>query len=844
MSCCATDNAANRPATAIDPVCGMQVDPAAGKPSHEHAGVIYHFCCEGCRKTFAADPARYLQTDATPAATSCCANKTAAAATVTDPVCGMQVDPATSPHRHTHDGETWHFCSAHCVHKFAADPRHYLSGAHRAQTADAPAGTIWTCPMHPEIREDHPGACPKCGMALEPDTPQAGVEDDGELRDMRRRFKVGVALSLPLLWLSMGELLPGALSPMHWLAPRTNAWLQLLLAAPVVVWAGAPFWQRGWMSLIHRSLNMFTLIALGVASAFTFSVVALLLPQWLPASHAHGMPTIYFEAAAVITTLALLGQVLELRARAQTSDAIRALLALAPPQAHRVDRDGHEHDVALADVQVGDHLRVRPGEKIPVDGAVLDGRSHVDESMLSGESLPLRKQKDDAVIGGSLNGGGTLLIEARHVGNDTVLSQIVRQVAQAQRSRAPVQRLADRVAAVFVPAVIAIAALTAIVWALTGPAPVAAHALVAAVSVLIVACPCALGLATPMSIMVGIGRGAQLGILVRDAAALETLQRIDTVVVDKTGTLTEGKPTVRAVLPLAGFDEPELLRLAAAAEAPSEHPLARAIVAAAKARGLSLAAADDFASDAGLGAWARVDAKAVLVGNAALLRARGVDAGELEAHARAEREQGRTAVFVAVDGRAAGLIAIADAIKPGTPDALRALDAANVRVIMLSGDNRRTAEAVARELGIAEVVAEVLPADKAAAVRKLQREGRRVAMAGDGVNDAPALAAADVGIAMGTGTEVAMHAAGVTLLSGDLRGLATALRLSRATMRNVRQNLFFAFAYNALGVPIAAGVLYPWFGLLLSPMLASAAMSLSSVSVIGNALRLRKLALR
>ncbi|NKF22358.1 heavy metal translocating P-type ATPase [Solimonas marina] len=826
------------PATATDPVCGMSVDTAAGKPHHQHDGQTYWFCCDGCRKKFAADPAAYLHAQKKSA--GCCGSQpaTSDAETATDPVCGMQVEVATSTRHSAWQGQTYHFCSDHCLHKFSADPQHWITrDPHQVDASNVPEGTMWICPMDPEVRQDHPGACPKCGMALEPESPTAGPEDDSELRDMRRRFVIGLAFSIPLLWLSMGTMLPGAASPLHWLAPRVDAWLQLLLALPVVLWAGAPFWQRGWASLVYRSLNMFTLIGLGVASAFAFSIVALLAPHWLPATD--GMPDLYFEAAAVITTLALLGQVLELRARAQTSGAIRALLALAPPQAHRLDGNDHESDVPLESVAVGDRLRVRPGEKMPVDGTVLDGDTHVDESMLTGESSPQRRRRGDTVTAGSVNGSGTLLIEAKHVGNDTLLAQIVKQVAQAQRSRAPVQRLADRVAAIFVPAVITIAVLAGLGWAWFGPAPVAAHALVAAVSVLIVACPCALGLATPMSIMVGVGRGAQLGVLIRDAAALETLQTIDTLVVDKTGTLTEGKPSLRKVAALDGVDEQRVLQLAASVESASEHPLARAIVNAAKARDLALPTAQNFGSDPGLGVWAQADGAEVLVGNVALLQQRGVDAAALSSAASTLREHGDTAVLVAIDGQPAGVLAIADAIKAGTLDALRDLHAAGVRVLMVTGDHTVTAQAVAKELGIDEVVAEVLPADKAAVVTRLQREGRRVAMAGDGVNDAPALATANVGIAMGTGTDVAMESAGVTLLSGDLRGIATALRLSRATMRNIRQNLLFAFGYNALGVPIAAGLLYPLTGWLLSPMLASAAMSLSSVSVIGNALRLR-----
>ncbi|MGH8445587.1 MAG: heavy metal translocating P-type ATPase, partial [Solimonas sp.] len=687
MSGCTHDTSAKAGGTATDPVCGMQVDITGSRWQHAHEGQTYHFCCDGCRKRFAADPAAVLAqppfaplpmpaVKAAPAKPGCCGHTPAMPTQATpahtgsqppadvaydpnlDPVCGMRVDPATSTLHHGHAGHTWHFCSDHCRRKFAADPQRYLhpiapghdhhghDHAHGATAAaDAPPGSIWTCPMHPEVRQDHPGACPKCGMALEPEAPSL-VEDDSELRDMQRRFTVGVALSVPLLWLAMGELLPGALSPMHslgrWLGHGGIAWLQLLLATPVVVWAGLPFWQRGWASLVHRSLNMFTLIALGVASAYGFSVVALLFPQWLPPASMQGMAPIYFEAAAVITTLALLGQVLELRARSQTSGAIRALLALAPPQAHRVAANGQEQDVALEAVQVGDRLRVRPGEKIPVDGQVLEGASHVDEAMLTGEAVPVRKQAGDTVTGGSVNGGGTLLLEARHVGKDTLLAQIVRQVAQAQRSRAPVQRLADQVSGWFVPLVIVVALAAALAWALFGPPPVAAHALVAAVSVLIIACPCALGLATPMSIMVGVGRGAQLGVLIRDAAALETLQKIDTVVVDKTGTLTEGRPSLRQLLPAAGFDEATLLAAAAATEHASEHPLARAIVDAARRRGLTLSPARDFGSDPGLGVWASVDGRRVRVGNAALLRRDGIAADALEAAADAIRDQGQT----------------------------------------------------------------------------------------------------------------------------------------------------------------------------------------------------------
>ncbi len=792
--CCQKHSAPPSQAPARDPVCGMQVDPARTAHRAEHDGQTYFFCSAGCREKFLAAPQPYLTLDAADAAPSC--------------------------------------------HAHGADPHHH---AHAPSTDNAPPGSIWTCPMHPEIRQDHPGACPKCGMALEPEMPSLDADDGGELREMTRRLWIGSALSLPLLWLTMGEMLPGALNPMRWIGHEINAWLQLLLASPVALWLAAPFWQRALASITQRSLNMFTLIALGVGAAYGFSLVALLLPSLLPANaeagHA-GMPLLYFEAAAVIVTLVLAGQVLELRARSATSGAIRALLALAPPIAHRVDADGHEADVALEAVQVGERLRVRPGEKIPVDGVVLEGSSHVDEAMLSGEPLAQHKKPRDAVSGGTVNGSGSLLIEARRVGNDTLLAQIVRQVAQAQRSRAPVQRLADRVSAVFVPAVIVIAALAFIGWWIWGPS--LADALVAAVSVLIIACPCALGLATPMAIMVGVGRGAQTGVLIRDAAALESLQNIDTVVVDKTGTLTEGRPSLRGVRAQDGFDEDGLLRLAASAEASSEHPLARAIVAAAKARGLVLGASRDFGSDPGLGAWAAIGGRQVRVGNRQLLERHGIDSSVLQAQAEQIRAQAQTAVLVAVDAQAAGVLAIADAIRPTTPAAIAALHAQGLRVIMLSGDGRATAEAVGRELGIDEVIAEVLPADKAAMVQKLQREGRRVAMVGDGVNDAPALAAADVGVAMGTGTDIAMQSAGVTLLRGDLQNLVRALALSRATMRNIRQNLWLAFGYNALGVPLAAGLLYPFTGWLLSPMIASAAMSLSSVSVIANALRLRR----
>ncbi|MEQ1438600.1 copper-translocating P-type ATPase [Fontimonas sp. SYSU GA230001] len=688
--------------------------------------------------------------------------------------------------------------------------------------------------MHPEVRQDHPGTCPICGMALEPWNPTAET-DDSELRDMTRRFWISVPLSALTLLLAMGPMI--GLLPAH---AGWNGWLQGLLATPVVLWAGWPFFERGWQSIVTRHLNMFTLIAIGTGAAWLFSAAGLLLPQWLPPAFLeHGRAPLYFEAAAVIITLVLLGQVLELRARSQTSSAIKALLQLTPRVAHRIDDHGHESDIDIDRVQAGDRLRVRPGEKIPVDGRVIEGNSHVDESMLTGEPDPVRKQADAPLSAGTVNGTGSLVMVAERVGAETLLSQIVHMVAEAQRSRAPIQRLADVVSAWFVPAVVATAAIAALVWAMFGPQPALAHALVVAVSVLIIACPCALGLATPMSIMVGVGRGAQEGVLIRDAAALETLEKVDTIVVDKTGTLTDGRPSLQRVVAAGGFDETTVLRLVAAVEASSEHPLARAIVEGARARGVVPAAVTDFGSDPGRGVWGSVDGRRVMVGNLRLLEEQKLDGGALAVRADEARAGGATAVYAIIDGRLAGLLVIADAIKKTTPEAVQALKAEGIRVIMLTGDDTRTAKAVGATLGLDDVVADVLPQDKAAIVKKLQAQGRFVAMAGDGVNDAPALAQAQVGIAMGTGTDVAMESAGVTLVKGDLRGIVKAVRLSRGTMRNIRQNLFFAFVYNALGVPVAAGVLYPVFGLLLSPILASAAMSFSSVSVIANALRLR-----
>jgi P-type Cu+ transporter len=754
-----------------------------------------------------------------------------------DPVCGMTVDPHTTPHRAEHQGRPYYFCSAGCRQKFIADPQRHLAGAGSEQEA-VPEGTVYTCPMHPEIRQVGPGSCPICGMALEPElvTPESGPNP--ELADMSRRFWIGLLLTVPIVVLDMGAHLAGG----HGLVrPATSTLIQLALATPVVLWAGWPFFVRGAQSVVTRNLNMFTLIALGTGVAYTTSVVATLAPGLFPAQfRAHdGSVPVYFEAAAVITVLVLLGQVLELRAREKTSGAIRALLDLAPKAARRVRHDGTEEDVSLELIAVGDTLRVRPGEKVPVDGVVTEGRSFVDESMVTGEPMPVEKKPDDKVIAGTLNQSGSFLLRAEKVGRDTMLAQIVAMVAAAQRSRAPIQRLADRVSAWFVPAVVVVAVVAFAVWATVGPEPRLAHGLVAAVSVLIIACPCALGLATPMSIMVGVGRGAQAGVLIRNAEALERMERVDTLVVDKTGTLTEGKPKVTAVITAPGFDESDALRLAASVERLSEHPLAAAIVAAAAERGIALGSADEFDAPTGKGALGVVDGRRVVLGNAPFLAAQGIATEPLAERAEELRRDGATVIFVAIDGRAAGLIAIADPIKADASAALQSLQRAGMRIVMLTGDNRTTAAAVARRLGIVEVEAEVLPGDKAAVVARLRQQGRTVAMAGDGVNDAPALAAADVGIAMGTGTDVAIESADITLLRGELSAIVRARRLSAATMRNIRQNLFFAFVYNAAGVPIAAGLLYPVMGLTLSPMLAAAAMALSSVSVVGNALRLR-----
>jgi P-type Cu+ transporter len=761
----------------------------------------------------------------------------------TDPVCGMTVDATQAAGSTTYQGITYFFCSPGCLERFRANPAAFVTATEPPFTA-VHAGTVWTCPMHPEIVRSEPGTCPICGMALEPRVPSLEDAENPELLDVTRRFWIGLGLTVPILALMLDEVLPGR--PLHGALPGwLVTWGQLVLATPVVWWAGWPFFERGWASVVNRSPNMFTLIALGTGMAYGYSLVATLAPDVFPATmRGHGGRIgLYFEAAAVITVLVLLGQVLELRARSRTGQAIRALLGLAPKTARRVEADGRETDVPLGWVVPGDRLRVRPGEKVPVDGVVLEGASAVDESMVTGESIPVEKRPGDRVIGGTVNGTGGLFMRAERVGQETLLARVVQLVAEAQRSRAPIQRLADVVSGYFVVAVVLVAAGTLVGWGLFGPEPRWVYGLVNAVAVLIIACPCALGLATPMSIMVGTGRGAAAGVLIRNAEALEILERVDTLVVDKTGTLTEGKPRLTTVIALPPHDETTLLRLAASLERGSEHPLAAAIVAGAEARGVVLDPAEDFVSVPGKGISGRVNGHAVLLGNRTLLEESGLGLDGLAARAETLRRDGQTVMFVAVDGRPAGAVGVADPVKPSTPEAIRMLRADGVRLVMLTGDSRTTAEAVARQLGLDAFEAEVLPAQKGEVVKRLQAEGRVVAMAGDGVNDAPALAQAHVGIAMGTGTDVAMESAGVTLVKGDLRGIARARRLSRGTMRNIRQNLFFAFVYNALGVPLAAGVLYPVSGLLLSPIAASAAMTFSSVSVIGNALRLRRLPL-
>ncbi len=760
---------------------------------------------------------------------------------VKDPVCGMSVGPHSAKYRHTHEGHPYYFCSAGCEKKFVANPVQYLKPeTHSA--APVPANTIYTCPMHPQIRQQGPGSCPICGMALEPELVSADTTANPELIDMTRRFWIGLALTVPVFVLEMG----GHLFNLHqWIGQQTSNWVQLFLATPVVLWAGFPFFERGLASLKTRNLNMFTLISMGTGVAWIYSIIGTLVPNVFPAAlRGHdGSVAVYFEAAAVITVLVLLGQVLELKAREQTSGAIRALLDLSPKIARRIKSDGSDEDVSLDQVLVGDRLRVRPGERVAVDGEILEGRSAIDESLVTGESMPVTKSVGEKVIGGTMNQSGGFVMRADKVGRDTMLAQIVQMVAQAQRSRAPIQRLADQVAAWFVPAVIAAALLAFAVWSIWGPEPRFSYAFIAAVSVLIIACPCALGLATPMSTMVGVGRGAQSGVLIKSAEALERMEKVDTLVVDKTGTLTEGKPSVVAIKTAAGVTEADLLRLTASLERSSEHPLAAAIVRSANARGIALAPVENFDSPVGKGVTGTVEGRKLVIGNRKIMTEGGIDTASLDQNADEMRRDGATAIFVAIDGKAAGIIAIADPIKATTPAAITALKAAGIRVVMLTGDNATTAKAVAQKLGITDIEADVLPQDKSKVVERFRTQGRVVAMAGDGVNDAPALAAADVGIAMGTGTDVAMESAGVTLLKGDLNGIVRARHLSAATMANIRQNLFFAFIYNAAGIPIAAGALYPLFGMLLSPMVAAAAMALSSVSVIGNALRLNRVKL-
>jgi P-type Cu+ transporter len=809
---------------------GIEHEPAAGAVTKSHCGAA-------------------SKTVATSGATACCGagrennaghahhhRPGAAAQTIRDPVCGMSVDPVTSKHRYDYHGNTFHFCSAGCRTKFAADPTKYLEN--KEPQPELPAGTIYTCPMHPEIRQIGPGSCPICGMALEPEAPSLDDAPNPELADMTRRFWIGGPLALPPVVLEMAGHIAG---PHNWIDPTLSNWIQFVFATPVVLWAGWPFFVRGVQSLVTRNLNMFTLIAMGTGVAYAFSVIATVAPQAFPATfRGHGgAVAVYFEAAAVITVLVLLGQVLELRAREATSGAIKALLQLAPKTARRIDEDGSDHEVEIDSLEVGDRLRVRPGEKVPVDGVILEGRSALDESLMTGESMPMTKEAGAKVIAGTVNQSGGFLMRAEKVGRDTLLSQIVKMVADAQRSRAPIQRLADQVAGWFVPTVIIAAILAFAAWSWFGPEPRFAFGLVAAVSVLIIACPCALGLATPMSIMVGVGRGAHAGVLIKNAEALERMEKVDTLVIDKTGTLTEGKPKLVAIVPAADFQENEILRLAASVERASEHPLADAIVAAAKERKLELVAVNDFDQPTGKGATGKVDGRSIMLGNARYLASLGIATKLLDEEAERLRGEGASVINMAIDGKLAGLFAIADPVKATTPEALRALAAAGIKVIMLTGDNRTTAAAVARKLRLADVEAEVLPDQKSAVVTRLRSSGRIVAMAGDGVNDAPALAAAEVGIAMGTGTDVAMESAGVTLLKGDLTGIVRARKLSEATMRNIRQNLFFAFIYNAAGIPIAAGILYPSFGILLSPIIAAAAMALSSISVVGNALRLR-----
>ncbi len=822
----------------------MNVEPSTAKYKMEHAGKNYYFCCAPCREKFRVRPGEYLARDPAASAGLQVVNIAPAAASpplVKSILATSAVKTSTNPISDATGAYVCPMCPEVRSARPDACPR--CGMALEPEIPVAATRVEYTCPMHPEIVRPGPGNCPICGMALEPRTVTAQEEENPELREMTRRFWISLALTVPLLVIAMGHMLPGMIAqrliPSGW-----EPWIELILATPVVLWGGAPFFQRGWTSIVNRSTNMFTLIAMGTGVAYFYSLVATVFPQVFPAAFREmsGKPALYFEAAAAITTLVLLGQVLELRARSRTGAAIRALLDLSPKLA-RILRDGREEDVPLEQVKAGDRLRVRPGEKVPVDGTVLEGTSGVDESMITGESIPVSKGPGSPLIGATVNGTGSLVMRAERVGGETLLAQIVRMVSQAQRSRAPIQRLADRVAGWFVPAVIAISILTFVLWSLLGPEPRLAHGLVNAVAVLIIACPCALGLATPIAIMVGTGRGAQAGVLIKNAEALELMEKVDTLVIDKTGTLTDGKPRVTSVVTTAGRDENELLRIVASLEQGSEHPLGAAAVQAARSRGMVLANSAEFQSHTGRGVSGLVDGRRVLIGNEGLLEEAGISTAPLAQKAAEQRRDGQTVIFAAIDGQVAGVIGIADSIKASAPQALRDLRHERMRLVMLTGDSRATAQAVAKTLGIEEFEAEVLPGKKSEVVQRLQKEGRIVAMAGDGINDAPALAQADVGIAMGTGTDIAMESGGITLVKGDLAGIVRARKLSQATMRNIRQNLFFAFIYNSLGVPIAAGVLYPFFGLLLSPILAAAAMSLSSVSVITNSLRLRKVKL-
>jgi Cu+-exporting ATPase len=843
---------------AIDPICGMTVEPARAAGQYIHEGVTYYFCAASCLQKFKADPERALQRG-TPASVKPGSRRSLqmvqpapAPGGVIDPVCGMTVRPESAAGSHVHGGKTYYFCSSSCLTKFRDDPARYLtSPAQRApHTVVAPPGAKieYICPMDPEVLETKPGACRICGMALEPKITTLDEGPNPELHDMSRRFWFSLGPALAVFTLAMSEMIPGA-PFQRWLGGPLVGWIQFICAAPVVLWGGAPFFQRGWLSIVHRAPNMFTLIALGTGAAFAYSAVATLVPGFLPKSfhRPDGTVAVYFEAAAMITVLVLLGQVLELRARSQTGSAIRGLLKLAPATARRLSEDGGEEDLPLEHVRVGDRLRVRPGERVPVDGVVLEGATSVDESMMTGEPIPVEKRAGSPVTGGTMNGSGSFLMQAQRVGRDTLLARIVQMVGEAQRSRAPIQRLADRVAGYFVPLVVATAMLTAAAWAVWGPEPKLAYALINAVAVLIIACPCALGLATPMSIMVAVGRGAGAGILVKKAEALERLEKVDTVVFDKTGTLTEGRPKLVAVRSVPPWSDADVIRSAASLEQGSEHPLAGAIVVEAKERGLTLQPVGQFRSVPGKGVVGTIDGKPAMAGTSALLREvaglKPESLDRLHQEAEALRRDGDTVVYVSIDNQPVGLLGVADPIKQSTAEAVRQLKEDGVRLVMATGDHHNTAEVIARRLGLDEVMAGVLPDQKRLIVSQLQSKGRVVAMAGDGVNDAPALARADVGIAMGTGTDVAIESAGLTLVRGDLRALVRARRLSRATMRNIRQNLFFAFAYNVIGVPVAAGLLYPLTGLLLSPMIASAAMTFSSVSVISNALRLRHIEL-